>query len=123
MTPHSPHSFNKPKIHLAKIGYQYYNISMSKEITKKTRKNGIIELAVGAGVAALGGILSYISYDTAKVGEIYHTYIGLITFGIIYAGKGLIDLLFPNAFKKKQSSEKESEKTPTEAEAIVKEED
>jgi len=96
---------------------------MSKEVNKKTRKNGIIGLAVGAGVAALGGILTYISYESADYGESYHIYTGLIVLGIIYAGKGLIDILFPNAFKKKQAPKEEPEKVPAESESIVKEED
>lgn len=96
---------------------------MSKEVSKaKARKNGIIEFAVGAGVAALGGIMSYVSYNNAGPGETYTVYTGFIALGIVYAVKGLIDIAFPNAFKKNKKAEEEPEKATADAE-VIKEED
>lgn len=96
---------------------------MSKEVSKaKSRKNGIIEFAVGAGVAALGGIMSYVSYTTAKAGETYTVYTGFIALGVVYAIKGLIDIAFPGAFKKNKKANPEVEQAATDAE-VIKEED
>lgn len=96
---------------------------MSKEVSKaKTRKNGIIEFAVGAGVAALGGIMSYVSYSSAKAGETYTVYTGFIALGVVYAVKGLIDIALPNAFKKNKKADEDTEKATADAE-VIKEED
>lgn len=96
---------------------------MSKEVSKaKARKNGIIEFAVGAGVAALGGIMSYISYSSAKAGETYTVYTGFIVLGAVYAVKGLIDIAFPNAFNKNKKAEENTDNATADAE-VVKEED
>ncbi len=96
---------------------------MSKEVTKaKARKNGIIEFAVGAGVAALGGIMSFMSYSAAKAGETYTVYTGFIVLGVIYAIKGLIDIAFPNAFNKNKKADESTDQATADAE-VIKEED
>lgn len=80
-----------------------YHKGMSKELTDKAsvRKRGIKELIGGIVVAAIGGIVSFMSYSTAKVGERYHIYTGVIALGVVYAIKGLIDIAVPAGFGKK----------------------
>lgn len=96
---------------------------MSKDINKaKIRKNGIIMLAIGVAVAAIAGIASYVSYDTAAPGETYTIYTGPIVLGAFCAIKGLIDLAFPNVFNKNKKVEDKPDEAKAEAD-IVKEED
>ncbi len=59
-------------------------------------KRGLINLLVGAGIAALGGILSFVSYN-AKPGESYTIYTGIIVIGIIDAICGIYYLIRPSA--------------------------
>lgn len=64
---------------------------------KDARKKGLVNLLVGAGIAALGGILSFVSYNNAKPGESYTIYTGIIVIGIIDAICGIYYLIRPSA--------------------------
>lgn len=63
---------------------------------KDARKKGLVNLLIGAGIAALGGILSFISYNNAKPGESYTIYTGIIVIGIIDAICGIYYLIRPS---------------------------
>lgn len=83
------------------------------------RKRGVIELLIGIAIAAAGGI--FISYNTARPGERYTVYTGIIAIGIVYAFKGLFDIAFPKVPK---NVDKEAAKEPEAVETgTVKEED
>ena len=51
---------------------------------------------MGPGIAALGGILSFVSYNNAKPGESYTIYTGIIVIGIIDAICGIYYLIRPS---------------------------
>ncbi len=83
----------------------WYNvIIMSNKDQTSVRKRGVKELIGGVVLAAVTGIISYISYDTAKAGETYTVYYGGIALGIVYAVKGLYDIAFPAGFSKQEKS-------------------
>ncbi len=67
------------------------------------RKKALKEFLIGAGFAALGGIATFASYNSARPGGTYTVYTGIIVLGAVYAIKGLFGLIFPNAFKKKSA--------------------
>lgn len=67
------------------------------DLMKSARKKGITNLLVGLGIAALGGILSLVSYNTAKPGERYTIYTGFIAVGVVDAIIGLYYLINPKA--------------------------
>lgn len=100
----------------------WYNIGMSKEKKDKAsvRKRGIIEFIGGAVVAAIGGIASFASYQAADYGESYTVYTGIIALGVIYALKGIYDVVFPSGFGKKEIADEPVESKEVEE---VKEED
>lgn len=79
---------------------------MSKKVQDKAsvRKRGIKELLIGAAIAAVGGLASYASYSSARAGETYTVYTGVIAIGIVYALKGAFDLAFPTGFKNPTAS-------------------
>lgn len=96
---------------------------MSKKMIDKAsvRKRGVIELLIGIAIAAAGGIFTAISYNTARPGERYTVYTGIIAIGIVYAFKGLFDIAFPKVPKNvDKEAAKESEAVET---GTVKEED
>ena len=80
------------------------------------RKRAIKEFAIGAAVAAAGGIATYVSYSSARPGGTYTVYTGFIALGVVYAIKGLIGLVFPKAFADKN---KPTSTAPKDAEAVV----
>lgn len=61
----------------------------------EARKKALKEFLIGAGVAAAGGIITFISYSTAKPGERYTIFTGVIALGIVYAVHGLFRMVFP----------------------------
>lgn len=81
---------------------EYAKIQTAKKVVKNgivkdARKKGFTNLGIGLGIAALGGILSLVSYNTAKPGETYTVYTGLIVVGIIDALCGVYYLVNPKA--------------------------
>ena len=68
------------------------------------RKKALKEFLIGAGVAAAGGIITYISYSTAKPGERYTIFTGVIALGVVYAVHGLYRMAFPLGLKKSDKS-------------------
>ncbi len=100
---------------------------MNKNSSKpKTRKRGLIEIAAGVGLAAIGGLATAASYNAARPGESYTVYTGIIALGVVYACKGLYDAIFPNGFKKSHKDIEPAKTEKAEATAdddIVKEED
>lgn len=70
---------------------------------KNARKQGVKELIIGAAIAAAGGLLTYFSHESAKPGQRYTIYTGLIAMGIVYAVYGVIHILFPKVGAKKDS--------------------
>lgn len=78
---------------------------MSNNAKSEGRKKALKEFLVGAGVAAAGGIITAISYSTAKPGERYTIYTGIIVLGLVYAVHGLYKMAFPLGLKKSKKSE------------------
>lgn len=68
------------------------------------RKKALKEFLIGAGVAAVGGIITFISYSTAKPGERYTIFTGIIALGMVYAVHGLYRMAFPLGLKKSNKS-------------------
>lgn len=64
------------------------------------RKKAVKEFAIGLAAAALGAGISIISYNTARPGETYTVYTGIIVLGVVYACKGAFGLIFPLGLKK-----------------------
>lgn len=64
---------------------------------KDGRKKGLINLGIGLSIAAVGALISFISYNNAKPGETYTVYTGIIVIGIIDAICGLYYLVNPKA--------------------------
>lgn len=98
---------------------------MSKEVKDKAsiRKRGIKELIAGVAIAAVGAIASIASYESARAGETYTVYTGIIALGVVYGCKGLFDIAFPMGFKKsKDSIETGETKAAAEAEVVKEEE-
>ena len=99
---------------------------MSKTDKTSVRKRGIKEILAGVAIAAVGGIVSAISYNTAKPGESYTVYTGIIALGVVYAFKGIYDVVFPAGLGKAKNGIESADEEKTEATAdaeIVKEED
>ncbi len=87
------------------------------------RKRGIKELIGGVVAAAVGGIVSYVSYDSARAGETYTVYYGIIAFGVVYVIKGLYDIAFPSGFGKKKDVSAATEEVKVSDKQVVEEED
>lgn len=84
------------------------------------RKRALKEFAIGAAVAAVGGIISVISYNTAASnprGGTYTVYYGLIVVGAVYAIKGLYGLIFPLGLKGDNNTPTTT--APKDAETVV----
>ena len=77
---------------------------MANNSKAEGRKKALKEFLIGAGVAAAGGIISLISYNTAKPGETYTVYTGIIALGAVYAIHGLYRMAFPTGLKKSDKS-------------------
>lgn len=73
---------------------------------KDARRKGLTNLSVGLAIAAVGGIISLISYNTAKPGERYTIYTGIIAIGVIDALCGLYYLINPKAALPKDKRKK-----------------
>lgn len=73
---------------------------------KDARKKGLTNLGIGIAIAAVGGIISLVSYNTAKPGERYTIYTGVIAIGIIDALCGLYYLINPKAALPKDKRKK-----------------
>jgi len=69
---------------------------------KAARKSGFINLGLGLAIAAVGGILSLVSYNNAKPGEKYTIYTGIIAIGVVDAGIGLWYIINPKSGTKKK---------------------
>ena len=83
---------------------------MSTKQDKSTkRKRALRELLIGLAVAIAGGVISYVSYTTARAGESYTVYTGLIALGVVYAIKGLWGLVFPLGLRRNQPGDKATE--------------
>lgn len=61
------------------------------------RKKGLTNLGIGLAIAAVGAIISLISYNSARPGERYTIYTGIIVIGIIDAICGIYYLINPKA--------------------------
>jgi len=61
----------------------------------EARKKALKEFLIGAGVAAAGGIITWISYSTAEPGERYTIFTGVIALGVVYAVHGLFRMIVP----------------------------
>lgn len=70
------------------------------------RKKGLTNLLLGLGIAAVGGILSLISYHNAKAGESYTVYTGIIAIGVVDACIGIYYLINPKAALPKDERKK-----------------
>ncbi len=88
-----------------------YNRPMSNNKDKVAgRKKALKEFLIGAAVAAVGGIATAVSYNSAKPGGSYTVYTGLIALGIVYAVIGLWGLIFPLGLRgNKKPSDKAAE--------------
>lgn len=97
---------------------------MSKQITDKAsaRKRGIKELLAGVALAAVGGIATAASYNSARPGETYTVYTGVIALGVVYACIGLWHVASPKVAKKEQQ-EATKETEAIEASTVKEEED
>ena len=99
---------------------------MSKTDKASIRKRGTKEILAGVAIAAVGGIVSAISYNTAKAGESYTVYTGVIALGIVYAFKGVYDVAFPAGLGKSKkgidATQDEKPEVATDTE-VVEEED
>ncbi len=69
---------------------------------KAARKKGFVNLGIGLVIAAVGGILSLVSYNNAKPGEKYTIYTGIIAIGAVDACLGLWYIINPKAGIKKK---------------------
>ncbi len=98
---------------------------MSKTDKASVRKRGIKEILGGVAITAVGGIMTAASYNAAKPGQSYTVYTGIIALGIVYAFKGIFDVVFPAGLGKgKKESAADEKKVEATAEAdIVKEEE
>lgn len=75
-------------------------------VVKEARKRGIKNLIIGLAIAAVGGIISLISYNNARPGERYTIYTGIIAIGIVDACVGLYYLINPKAALPKDKKKK-----------------
>lgn len=82
------------------------NMSSKKsQDIKSERKSSLISLIIGAALTALGIIVSVASYNNAGPGETYTVYYGVVIFGVIIGGRGLIGLIAPRFFTKRAKDE------------------
>ncbi len=73
---------------------------MSKLTNQATsRKEALKEFLIGLAVAAAGGLMTGISYNSARPGGTYTVFTGLIALGAIYGLHGLWRLIFPSGIK------------------------
>ena len=70
---------------------------LTAEQLKAARKKGLTNLGIGLAIAAAGGLLTLFSYQSARPGEKYTVYTGLIVIGIIDAICGLYQLINPKS--------------------------
>lgn len=68
---------------------------MSNSNKTAGRKKALKEFLIGAAVAAVGGIATAVSYNSARPGGTYTVYTGLIALGAVYAVIGLWGIIFP----------------------------
>ncbi len=90
------------------------------------RKRGIKELIGGIIAAAVGALVSWGSYSTAKPGQTYTVYTGIIALGVGYAIVGVIDIAFPQLRLKNSKGKKANNianESETAKEEVVVEED
>lgn len=79
---------------------------MDKNNDKATaRKKAVKEFAIGLAAAILGAGISFASYNSARPGETYTVYTGVIVLGVIYACKGAFGLVFPMGLKKSKEEQ------------------
>jgi len=98
---------------------------MSKQVTNdksSVRKRGIKELIAGVAIAAVGGVATAVSYNTARPGETYTVYTGIIALGIVYAAIGLWHVAFPKVSKKDQAEQIAKNSESAEADTVKEEE-
>ncbi len=81
----------------AKAELEVSNQLITAEVLKSARKKGLTNLGIGIAIAVVGIIISFISYQTAKAGERYTIYTGIIAIGVIDALCGLYYLINPKA--------------------------
>lgn len=62
---------------------------------KKKLKSGIIQFIVGIILLLIGATLATLSYNATPEGGYFHTYIGIIMFGIHFTISGIYDTLHP----------------------------
>lgn len=74
------------------------------QVKTAARKKAAKEFIIGLAVAILGAGISFASYSTARAGETYTVYTGIIVLGAIYACKGLFGLVFPMGLKKSKEA-------------------
>ena len=82
------------------------NQAEKSELLKAGRKKGLTNLGIGAAIAIVGILLSVASYNSAKAGETYTVYTGIIVVGIIDALCGLYYLINPKATLPKDKKKK-----------------
>lgn len=75
-------------------------------VVKEARKRGLKNLGIGAAIAIAGLIFTGISYNTAKPGEKYTIFTGVIAIGIVDALFGLYYLINPKAALPKDKKKK-----------------
>lgn len=94
--------------HFDEILAQYALVEkVVKAVTvKDARKRGLTNLGVGAAIAIVGLILTYLSYSNTRPGERYTIYTGLIAIGIVDAVIGLYYLINPKAALPKDKKKK-----------------
>lgn len=80
---------------LAKVDQD--NTILTADQLKAGRKKGLVNLCIGLAIAAVGGLMSYVSYSNARPGEKYTIYTGFIAIGVIDAICGLYYLINPKA--------------------------
>lgn len=83
------------EVELAKLDAKAKTVKAAS--LKDGRKKGLINLGIGLAIAAVGALISFISYNNAKPGETYTVYTGIIVIGIIDAICGLYYLVNPKA--------------------------
>ena len=79
---------------------------LTADALKVARKRGFTNLGIGLAIAAGGALLTFFSYSTAKVGERYTVFTGLIAVGIIDALCGIYYIIRPKAALPKKKAKK-----------------
>lgn len=94
---------------------EYNNLETANAIAADTaiksgRKKGLVNFGLGLAISAVGGLLTFISYSSAKPGDRYTVYTGLIVVGIIEALCGIYYLINPKAALPKDQRPKKHQK-------------